>query len=326
MDNKVYLWLAENIGKYKFTDKATKDLKVEYIKASKDEDFKRLAELYDQFRSLFYNNIYGYKNGLVDKPIISNDFDCYFVQAPDGAVPIGYYKEQRPVEAVSIVQNYLDQCRLSTSETVKELVEKWKDQRDEFSEQYNVVKKENFPSKGKVITGYALIAFNLLMVAVFSASFSFDMLEFELVLSVFERVILISVVTISVLVLFLPILIPLWIFTSRENKLLRAKVDAGEVMNLISVMEQRIDASVALSEEEFITCIRRGENTAVKRTENAHIIETMSARLEKAKAFVNKKKIQRKGLTNFAVGIFGAIDFVVLLVAFIVILTVFFWW
>ena len=76
-----------------------------------DAIISKMQNLYLSFCTLFYNNILGYQNGLVNNQITASELDCYLIQTSDGMVPIGYYRNIRPAEAASMVQRYLDQCK-----------------------------------------------------------------------------------------------------------------------------------------------------------------------------------------------------------------------
>ena len=97
MDNRVYLWLFGNIAKYDFVGAEALEIKNSFSRMliteeslASDAISNQMRVLYEKFISLFYNNIYGYKNGFACKAITSAHLDCYFIKTPDGFVPIGY--------------------------------------------------------------------------------------------------------------------------------------------------------------------------------------------------------------------------------------------
>lgn len=105
--NDQYFWLYKNVDRYTYnTDKARTVLEgIKSMVLSEDveptkEEQEKLQKFYTQFIGQFNNDPFSYKTGLVDAGIETNDFDCYFIESTDGLVPIGYYKEIRPVESV----------------------------------------------------------------------------------------------------------------------------------------------------------------------------------------------------------------------------------
>jgi len=117
MDNRKYIWLLNHLHQYTYLTEEAVHLKETFGRLlvtestiQSEELLATLNGLYNQFVGLFYNNILGYRNGLENKGIVSDQLDCYFINTADGMVPIGFYKEIRPAETVGMTQKYLAQC------------------------------------------------------------------------------------------------------------------------------------------------------------------------------------------------------------------------
>lgn len=113
-----YVWLQKNLDKYQYITDNAKKLYEEYKGITVSEDVQsadavmaKLEDCYMRFVEMFNNNPYNYKNGLEESEIETGEFDCYFVQGTNGLVPVGYYKENHPVECVLLLNVKIDNQR-----------------------------------------------------------------------------------------------------------------------------------------------------------------------------------------------------------------------
>ncbi len=110
MKNK-YIWLYENLDKYKYNTKDAKLLCEEYKRLGEKADPNRYAateeikSCYDNFVRLFNNNPYDYKCGFSRFAIETEDLDAGFILSNGEWFPVGYYQSIRPVESAILAVN-----------------------------------------------------------------------------------------------------------------------------------------------------------------------------------------------------------------------------
>ncbi len=116
-----YIWLHKNLDKYQYITDDAKKLYEEYKGITVSEDMQltdsvmaKLEDCYKRFVEMFNNNPYNYKNGLTESKIETKEFDCYFVKGTSGLVPVGYYKVNRSVECVLLLNEKIDKQQKKT--------------------------------------------------------------------------------------------------------------------------------------------------------------------------------------------------------------------
>ena len=125
-----YMWLRKNLDRYQYITDNAKKLYEEYKGISASEDVQptddvidKLEDCYKRFIEMFNNNPYNYKNGLKESEIETNEFDCYFVTGTSGPVPVGYYKANRSVECVLLLNEKIEKQQKKTQDVKARLFE-----------------------------------------------------------------------------------------------------------------------------------------------------------------------------------------------------------
>ena len=109
-----YIWLYENLDKYQYKTDAAKNLYHEFkalgvsdAKNIDEETEAKLKDYYKRFIDMFNNNPVNYANGF-KRDIECDDFDYYFVGTGETMAPVGYYKVNRPVESVLLLNKKME--------------------------------------------------------------------------------------------------------------------------------------------------------------------------------------------------------------------------
>ena len=160
MDTRAYVWLANNLDKYIYIGEGIKIKETILSLNITSESIRNSAtrhamdEAYEKFVATFGNNILKYKTGLGNASITSKYMDCYFIEVADGIMPIGFYREIRPVETSIKVQQYIKNCQEVASETERALMENLQQRHKQIAKEIEYIgKNEKSPNKLKVFLG-----------------------------------------------------------------------------------------------------------------------------------------------------------------------------
>lgn len=130
-----YIWLHKNLDKYQYITDDAKKLYEEYKGITISEDIQpvdsvmvKLEDCYKRFVEMFNNNPYNYRNGLTEAKIETKEFDCYFVKGTSGLVPVGYYKVNRSVECVLLLNEKIDKQQKKTRDVKAKLFESFENE------------------------------------------------------------------------------------------------------------------------------------------------------------------------------------------------------
>ena len=223
-----------------------------------------------------------YKNGIIKNAITSADLDCYFVQSPEGLVPIGYYKDYRPAEAVAVTEKFLENCKAEAEGEIDGVVEKLNLRRNEIAVNFGEIQRDRHPSVFKVVVGFILI-FTSIFTTVFSAFFAPNILML---------VITVALPAVSGIVSL--------VLTIKEMRLLSAKKATARtvqsVMPKIDAVSHNMKNDIDLTEKELQGCARKGSDARIAKNSNGGILSAVSEALNKADVFSKKTKSQRNGL------------------------------
>ena len=318
MQKKKILWLTRNLTKYDFVNAqaiAFKDafskLNITESSLENDDVLANALSFYDKFVSNFYNNILGYQNGLANKAITARELDCYFVTFGGELIPIGCFREQRPVEAVHVIEAYLTQCKDSASKEKQLLIENWQKAAGELSARQAQIKDSKNPSKLKAIVLVALTALNVVM-ALFALVSCFIGIDLP------GKLIPIHALIITVIVLGFSV----WpiICVIKEFKLLSQKETATSVINMLSNDVERTDAvlnqGIIKNYEMLCNACRRGENFAIGKNSNAQMIEKINSNIKAAYEYLKKTDTERTGIKAAVIILSAAIAVIIPLICF----------
>lgn len=306
MDIKKYLWLYKNIGRYVFLSVEAKRLKESFEgllitdgTIESDVITNKLINVYNQFLKLFANNIIGFKNGLITGDIVSYDLDCYFIDAGEGLVPIGYYCEIRPAESVALVSRYLDWCKTDVQSQKNKLVEIWQTQADKITEIYEKIKNDGCPNRTKGIFGIIVSV----LLFVFSI-FAFVQLIFMMFVIPVPFFMYFGtpgqIVYIFVAAMMFAFGIVTSILSVKEFKLLSQKKVTGDIVKGImfhlTKLEQGITIDVESQCDYLYDSARQGNNAKVGQNANSQLVTNINRQIEIADSFSSKSKSQRSGV------------------------------
>lgn len=320
MDNKIYVWLFKNIGRYDFRGNEANRIKTSISRMLVTEDsinsdmiVTKMQELYSGFCRLFYNNIIGYQNGLAAGGITSSELDCYLIRTSEGMVPIGYYRTIRPAETASMVQSYLDRCRKDINSERNRKVVKWQNSIDEISQSYELIKNSKNPSTVRMILG-GVLSFAAAVMAIVSL--------FKINLTGVQRnwgnadIIRQSLSGIPIIaesyrgawtgyliftVCALALSVAGVVFTIREAKLILEKNTTKQILNSImsyvTGLEQGVNEFVEKGLNVLYDAARKGENAKIIPNANAALTENAEKQINTAGEYTAKTDTQRTGIT-----------------------------
>ncbi len=320
MDNKIYVWLFNNINKYEFNGSDANQIKASISRMLITDDsinsdviVTKMQELYTKFCNLFYNNILGYQNGLATKSITASELDCYLLQTSDGMVPIGYYRTIRPAEAASMVQKYLDQCKKDIHSERNQTVVKWQNNIDGISQKYEPIKNSKNPSMLRTILGSTL-SFGIVVLSIIS------MLKINLIgvlLNWGDADILGQALSgipfiakgtqgawigyLIFIICALALAVVGIVFTVREIKLIAAKNTTKNILNnilsYVTRLEQGVNDSLANGTSILYDAARKGENVKITPNANANLTVNVERQIKTANGYVAKSETQRIGIS-----------------------------
>lgn len=316
MDKKAYLWLFNNITRYYFNSPEACELRDAFIRVPITEEsleipdvLQATEEYYTRFVELFYNNVYGYQNGLVSKPISSSELDCYFIETSEGFLPIGYYKVIRPAETVLIVQKYLEICADTINTEKNRIIIEWQKKINGVSQRYEDVKTSGNPSTVKATLGVVFTVLLLIISVISVVKMNLFGVMFGLVTP--EN----AVAGVPIMAngdswtwygylvfvlagIFLMLVGALC--TIREFLLLEEQKKTEELLsnisNYINTMEGGVNYVVANGTEMIQSAIRKGDNLFVTPNGNAVLILEVNKKINIAKEFTFKTNFQRSGI------------------------------
>ena len=319
MDNRIYVWLFNNINKYEFDGDDANQIKAAISRMLVTEDsinseaiVSKMQDLYLKFCKLFYNNILGYQNGLSNNKITASELDCYLIQTSDGMVPIGYYRNVRPAEAASMVQRYLDQCKKDISAERNQLVVKWQTNIDSISPKYETIKESKNPSMPRAIIGallvvaiYVLSVFSLIKMNFMSVLINWG--NAEVMQDALDNIPFISYGTQNgwigylVFVLISVVLAVIGtIYVIKEFKLISAKGITKNILSnilaYVNKLEQGVSNTIENSSAILYDAARKGENNKVVKNANSVLATTVDKQIKTAKDFTEKSEEQRTGI------------------------------
>ncbi len=321
MDNKKYIWLFNNIGKYNFDGNEASQIKESISRMLITEDSVNMPEIvakmegyYTQLVNSFYNNVIGYQNGLADKNITSADMDCYFISTSEGMVPIGYYRSSRPAEAASLVQRYLDECKDNIKNEKNKLIIGWQSKVDDVSKKYGEIKESKNPNLLKAICG-TVVAIAILVMVISSFvkmdidSFFTNMNDAYVIEKTAASLPILSgaeksgIITFIVcLIVAFAVAIILGLFVAKEIKLLKDKKTTDNVLknilNYVTGMEHGIADNMSAGTETLYVAARQGNTTEATRNKNTVVIANIRKNIETASNFANKTEQERTGIKN----------------------------
>lgn len=326
MDNKIYVWLFNNINKYEFEGDEANQIRTAISRMLVTEDsinsdaiIDKMQNLYLSFCKLFYNNILGYQNGLVNNQITASELDCYLIQTSDGMVPIGYYRNIRPAEAASMMQRYLDQCKKDISTEKNQIIVKWQTSIDSISTKYETIKNSKNPSVARVIIGAILVLaiYAFSVVSLIKMDFIGVLLKWgdlEVLKMALTNVPFISHGTQSawigylVFIIFaISIAILGTIFTIKEIKLISAKITTKSILNnilsYVNRLEQGVSSTIENSSAIFYDAARKGENNKTAKNTNSILALTVDKQIKTAKDFTEKTEGQRRGINYIVIAL-----------------------
>ena len=319
MDNKIYVWLFNNISKYEFDGDEANQIKAAISRMLVTDDsinsetiVKKMQDLYSKFCKLFYNNIFGYQNGLANNKITTSELDCYLIQTSDGMVPIGCYRTVRPAEAASMVQRYLDQCKKDISSERNQLVVRWQYSIDSVSPKYDAIKDSKNPNMLRAILGivlvtaiYALSVFSLIRMNFLGVLFDWG--NSEVMQAALKNIPFISYGTQNAWIGYLifvacAIVIAVFgtVYTVREFKLISAKGTTknilANILSYVNKLEQGVFSTVESTSAILYDAARKGENIKVSQNANSVLTVTVDKQIKTAKEFSEKTEKQRLGI------------------------------
>ena len=308
MEIKVYEWLNQNIEKYICLDDAAVSKKEAFTNLFSSEhtlDEERAKETYEEFVENFYNNIIGYKNGFANKSIVAEDLDCYFINTSDGMVPIGYYRETRPVEAAMLMQKYIEICEGCMPTDKNKMVSDWQTELDSISSDFQEKKEKKHSSVGKCIASLSLgvVGFILSLVSFFMAG-GFSVLSqtpnketveyIRNTMPCLARAGASDITTFAWWMLILAVvLLGASVFLAWELKLAKEKKLTDDLLNnshfSVEKIEKGIQDDLENRLEEIRVAARQGKELKVEKNQNANEIDNFKKKIKISRKYVNRR-------------------------------------
>lgn len=308
MEIKVYEWLNQNIEKYICLDDAAISKKEAFTNLFSSEhtlDEGRAKETYEDIVENFYNNIIGYKNGFANKSIVAEDLDCYFINTSDGMVPIGYYRETRPVEAAMLMQKYIEICEGCIPTDKNKMVSDWQTELDSISSDFQEKKEKKHSSVGKCIASLSLgvVGFILSLVSFFMAG-GFSVLSqspnketveyIRNTMPCLARAGASDITTFAWWMLILAVvLLGASVFLAWELKLAKEKKLTDDLLNnshfSVEKIEKGIQDDIENRLEEIRVAARQGKELKVEKNQNANEIDNFKKKIKISRKYVNRR-------------------------------------
>lgn len=320
MNSKCYLWIFNNLNKYEFKNESIgiKEsigrLLITEESINSPEIISKMEGYYTQLINSFYNNVVGYQNGLADKNITSADLDCYFISTSEGMVPIGYYRNSRPAEAVSMIQRYLDECKENIKSEKNKLIVGWQSKVDDVSKKYGKIKDSRSPNLLKAVCGSVITVAILVMVV--SAFGKMGVISFlsniddpymidktAATLPILSGADKNTIITFIICMLIaLSVAITLGFFVVKEIKLLNDKKTTDSVLknilNYVTGLEHGIADNMNSCVEPLYIAARQGNTAGAVLNKNKSVIDNIRKNIETASNFANKTEQERTGINN----------------------------
>ena len=308
MEKKVFEWLNNNIDKYICLDDATKAKKEAFSslfssERTLDEDVVEAA--YKDFVEDFYNNIIGYKNGFANKSIVAEDLDCYLINTSDGMVPIGCYREARPVETSMLMQKYIEICEGCIPTDKNKLVSDWQAELDSISSDYQEKKTKKHSSAGKCIASLVCgIVGIILSIVAFFMSGGFSVLSqtpnketMEYIRNTMPCLASAGATDITAfawwMLIFAVALMGISLFLVWELKLAKEKQLTDDLLNnshlIVERIEKGIQDDIENRVEEIRVAARQGRELKVEKNQNASEIEGFKKKIKISSKYVNRR-------------------------------------
>lgn len=325
MQKKKILWLYQNLEKYEFANaqaltfkNAFSSLAITESSLENDDVLASALSYYDKFANNFYNNVLGYQNGFANKAITAREMDCYFVNFGGELVTIGCLRAQRPVESVSVIEQYLVQCKESSATEKDTIIAKWKKISVEFSSRYAQIKDDKNPSKTKAIVLTVLVVLNV-VIAVFALAAGLLGMELPSELGMIPLLI-IAAMTLGFSVW--PIMCVI-----KEFKLLSHRDTVFSVVNTLGSEIERAEAiltqSIIKNYEILSNASRRGENFAVAKSTSTKLIEDINAKVKETYDYLKKTDSERTGIKAAVITLTAVIAVIIPLICFSPVLSAF---
>lgn len=310
MEIKVYDWLNMNIEKYICLDDEANAIKNAFSNLFSTEcalDNERAKSIYNDFIANFYNNIIGYKNGFANRSIVAEDLDCYFINTSDGMVPIGYYRETRPVETTMLMQKYIEICEGGIPLEKNKIVTDWQAKLDLISSKYQEKKDKKHSSVFKCVVSLSLgIIGSILSVVSFFMAGGFFALSQSInkasVDNIRNRMPCLARAGVPEIVVFAwwmliisIMLIGTSVFVAWELKLAKEKKLTDDLLKnpylTVEKIETGIHDDLKNNLEEIHFAARQGKNLKVSKNQNATEITGFNEKIAISSKYVNRRNI-----------------------------------
>ncbi len=305
MEYKVYVWLNDNIDKYNFLDENSLKIKEAFSNSIIEHRDNETVEIaYNNFVQNFYNNIIGFKNGFANKGIVADSLDCYFVNTSDGMIPIGYYKENRPVEAAMLVQKYMEICEQCIPTEKNKLVMEWQGEIEKIGEEFQGIKEKKYSGIKKATTSvvFSGILLVLSIISFFMAggfgavSGNLDsqtVTNIQSIMPCLMRATAGEINTFAVFMMITGIMATLLtLFFVYELKLALDRKSTEELLNnshsTVKNIEDGINDDLKNKSEEMRSAIRQGRDLTVEKNNNSNEIELLNKKIKIAKKYVKR--------------------------------------
>ena len=293
MDKRCYLWIFKNLSKYSFTADAI-SIKESIARLLLTEDtidapeiIQKMENYYEQLVSNFYNNIIGYRNGLADKMITAAELDCYFILTADGMIPIGYYRETRPVEAAMLMQKYIQNCENDVPKEKNKMISDWQSELDLISSNYQEKKDKKHSGLPKCIASLSFCVVGIILSVIsFFMSGGFTVLSGTIgnqvvnsVRSIMPCLARASATNIKAfawcMLIFAIILLVTSVLLVWELKLAKDKKTTDDLLNhshtTVAKIETGIQHDIKNSMEEIRSAARQGREFSAEQNQNSRL-------------------------------------------------------
>ncbi len=307
MDSKCYFWVLNHLDKYSFSKDAVR-IKEGILGLLQSEEsldhpkaLQKLDGYYQQLTENFYNNFVGYRNGIACKNIVSSELDCYFINTADGMIPIGYYKEIRPVEATMLIQKYLKNCEENIPLEQEGLRGQWEKDLEEISEYYQEKRNKKHSSPAKCILSIVVSVIYLLMTTVaffLSRGFQviFSGMDAELLQKIQKSMPCLArcqASTVSSFITFLIfsslIVFAFLLFSAWELKLALDKKVTDQLLDEFDHSAENIESyvkeDITHKMEEVYIATRQGKNFKTMKSKGAIAINQLNKKIKTAKTY-----------------------------------------
>lgn len=314
MDTRAYVWLADNLDKYIYTGEGIKiretilnlNITSESVRNSEKREAMDIA--YSRFVENFGNNILTYKTGLGTGNISSKELDCYFIPSAEGMVPIGFYREIRPVETAIKVKQLIKENQEVAGESENLLLEDLTARHKKIQKQFEyIAQKEKSPNKVKVFLGgllsllaliFTVLVLDKLNVIAAIINGRIDLSDLWLFKDTLFIEGLVFAVILSMIISVFGVVILGVIFTIRESLLIKSKKITKAIAENMDEYVQKLKDE---SEDSIYQCkylyeaAGKCERVRVEKHAVVSHIGTLVKMVEAAERFVAKTRTQRRG-------------------------------